>query len=236
MPKRVLLDPARMQVDAALAELGLNGGFMGTLHLEGRRTGRPKGAKSAPLWVRAARWALKNLETPDAVPPSALAGRLLALGREQPDKLVLCLEEMNAHRVNAIQGSRDANRTFEPDVPEDVALESDESEAGESNSEPTSQNLQTPSIQPPAEYCDQAESDADQQPRNMRTLFIPTEGLVKLLMHCRLSLPDDVKLVRITEDRAQDGYLFTLDSEAFEAIPEGEQIPSLGRKFTGFYR
>jgi hypothetical protein len=60
-------------------------------HLAGKRTGRPRGSKSVPPWVRDLRWAYKHLDTPDAVPPSALAGRLRALGREQPDKFVACL-------------------------------------------------------------------------------------------------------------------------------------------------
>ena len=69
---------------------------MGLEHLEGKRTGRPRGSKSTPPWVKAVRWASKNLDNPHAVPPSALAGRLLALGREHPDRLVACLANLYA--------------------------------------------------------------------------------------------------------------------------------------------
>jgi len=65
-------------------------------HLQDRRTGRPRGARSAPAWLRAARWAHRNLGKPEAVPPSALAGRLLALGQEHPDRLAVCLDKLEA--------------------------------------------------------------------------------------------------------------------------------------------
>jgi hypothetical protein len=64
--------------------------------LEGRRTGRPPGSKSTPPWVRDARWAYKHLGEPDAVPPSALAGLLVALGREHPERLLACLAIVEA--------------------------------------------------------------------------------------------------------------------------------------------
>jgi hypothetical protein len=49
---------------------------MGLQHLEGKRTGRPRGSKTSPLVDRDVRWAYRNLGTPDAVPPSPLAGGL----------------------------------------------------------------------------------------------------------------------------------------------------------------
>jgi hypothetical protein len=64
---------------------------MGVDHLQGKRTGRPRGSKTTPAWVRDLRWAERHLGRPDAAPPSPLAARLLALGREQPDKFLACL-------------------------------------------------------------------------------------------------------------------------------------------------
>jgi hypothetical protein len=64
---------------------------MGVEHLQGKRTGRPRGSKSTPHWVRALRWAERNLDNPAATPPSPLAAKLLGLGREQPDKFLACL-------------------------------------------------------------------------------------------------------------------------------------------------
>jgi hypothetical protein len=69
---------------------------MGVEHLDGKRTGRPRGAKSRP-WVRELLWAYRNLGNPDAEPSSALAGRLLALGREHPDRFFACLMQLKPH-------------------------------------------------------------------------------------------------------------------------------------------
>src|SRR6266478_6210995 len=68
--------------------------------LEGKRTGRRPGSKSRP-WVRDLKWACKNLDRPDAKPPSALAGRLVVLGREQPDRLVALLAALEAQMPKA---------------------------------------------------------------------------------------------------------------------------------------
>ncbi len=75
---------------------------MGVDHLQGKRTGRPRGAKTPPPWVRAARWAYEHLDVADAVPPSALAARLVALGRKHPDRLAVCLARLDAmgHRTD----------------------------------------------------------------------------------------------------------------------------------------
>src|SRR5262245_359863 len=66
---------------------------MGIEHiLPHHRTGRPKGLRSRPAWVLAVRWAARNLDNPEpGRPPTALARRLLEMGREHPDRLVACL-------------------------------------------------------------------------------------------------------------------------------------------------
>ncbi len=63
---------------------------MGLEHVR-HRTGRPRGSKSTPRWVKDLRWAYANVGNPDPRPPTAFAGRLLALAKEQPDKLFSCL-------------------------------------------------------------------------------------------------------------------------------------------------
>jgi hypothetical protein len=60
---------------------------MSVAHLTGKRSGRRRGSKSAP-WRRAVLWSLRHLDEADAVAPTPLAGRLLALGRERPDLIV----------------------------------------------------------------------------------------------------------------------------------------------------
>jgi hypothetical protein len=79
---------------------------MGVEHLQGMRTGRPKGSKTSPAWVRALGWAERNLDNTDAVPPSALSGRLLAFGREQPDKFLACLARRDAWTASRCQPRR----------------------------------------------------------------------------------------------------------------------------------
>jgi hypothetical protein len=64
--------------------------------LNGRRTGRPRGSRSPARWRRDLLWAYRNLRSEDAVPPTELAKRLLAMGREHPDRLFNCLVNMEA--------------------------------------------------------------------------------------------------------------------------------------------
>lgn len=82
---------------------------MGVAHLKGKRTGRPPGSKSASPWIRDANWVYKNLDNEDARPPSALAGRLLALGRENPDRFFACLAALDPPSYRADEQERSAN-------------------------------------------------------------------------------------------------------------------------------
>jgi hypothetical protein len=86
--------------------------------LEKRRTGRPRGSKSAPPGLRAARWAVRHLADLDAVPPTELAARLLALGREHADRLAICLDELEARAQSrhgeASSPAREAPRDTPP--------------------------------------------------------------------------------------------------------------------------
>src|SRR5260221_14723874 len=86
---------------------------MGLKDVEGKRTGRPRGSKSRPPWIRAARWAIKNLDNPDAVPPTPLARRLVALGREQPESLVICLATLDASGNKPDQQKQESNAPVE---------------------------------------------------------------------------------------------------------------------------
>jgi hypothetical protein len=88
---------------------------MGVDHLQGKRTGRPRGSSSTPAWVRDLHWAERHLGDPDAVPPSPLAGRLLALARDQPDRFLACLALRDAQgqpsappRASAVRRARGA--------------------------------------------------------------------------------------------------------------------------------
>ena len=72
---------------------------MSVTHLAGKRTGRRHGSKNRPEWVRAVRWAYAHLDDEGAVPPWPLAGLLLKMAREQPDRLVACLALADAAAV-----------------------------------------------------------------------------------------------------------------------------------------
>jgi hypothetical protein len=101
---------------------------MGIEHLNGKRTGRRPGTKSRPSWEREIHWAYKNLDREDAKPPSALAGRLLTLGREHPDRfaaLLLRLGELGRPEngaPRAAPGGRPAGKLQAVFVPEKSLL------------------------------------------------------------------------------------------------------------------
>jgi hypothetical protein len=71
---------------------------MGVEHLQGKRTGRPRGSKNLPRWVRYVAWAEKNVGRTDATPPSPFAAFLRAMAREEPDKFVSYLVGADAVR------------------------------------------------------------------------------------------------------------------------------------------
>ena len=71
--------------------------------MRGKRIGRPPGSRSAPPGLRAARWALRHLADEGAVAPSALAGRFLAMAREQPGQFAVVLDQLEAQE-RAVKG------------------------------------------------------------------------------------------------------------------------------------
>jgi hypothetical protein len=77
-------------------------------HLAKKRTGRPKGARSASPCIRDARWVYQHLGKPDAEPPSAFARLLLALARKRPDRFFACLVMLEKGKVKASPSTRPA--------------------------------------------------------------------------------------------------------------------------------
>jgi hypothetical protein len=74
---------------------------MSISHVNGHRTGRPKGSKSTPAWVRALNWAERNLGNPGAVPPTVLAAKMLQLAQDRPELFVRCLALRDAPQREA---------------------------------------------------------------------------------------------------------------------------------------
>jgi len=69
---------------------------MGLKDLEGKRTGRPPGARTTSRVRRDIMWAYKNLENPDAKPPSPGAKMWAKHAREQPAHFLACVAMVDA--------------------------------------------------------------------------------------------------------------------------------------------
>jgi hypothetical protein len=183
---------------------------MGLKDLEGKRIGRPKGSKNAPPWTRAARWALENLDNLEAVPPSPLAGRLAALGRNHPDRLALLLNMLTE------QGWKQEGRPAECSRP------------------PTGRLLVLPNSglvlgipeQPPP-----AQVEAQKPARRLTTVLMPPEGTIRGLKRLLRMYCSSYEIEGADDDRkwGSGGILLTISSPDFEPVAEGEPIPHLGR-------
>lgn len=180
---------------------------MGLKDLEGKRTGRPRGSKSTPAWVRDLRWTSRNLGNPDAEPPSELARCLLALGREHSDRFLACLAILDGLGPKADQRDREA---------------SDRTER-QSN---------------PAEgLADRREQNGNRAPRTsgqplrLRRVSLAEQDVVFLLARYRANLPHDCKVVGCAVDPVRGGVVFTLTSETFPPVTEGEPVPELLPRF-----
>jgi hypothetical protein len=68
------------------------------LHLDGRRTGRRPGSRSTPAWEKAARWAARNLDKDDAVPPNEFARCLRDQAKEQPISFLTAMALLDGRR------------------------------------------------------------------------------------------------------------------------------------------
>jgi hypothetical protein len=69
---------------------------MGLKDLDGKRTGRPRGARTASRVRRDILWAYRHLDKPDAQPPSAGARLWAALAREHPARFLACVARLEA--------------------------------------------------------------------------------------------------------------------------------------------
>lgn len=84
--------------------------------LEGKRTGRPPGAKAVSPVRRDILWAYRNLGKPDAKPPSPGAKMWAELAREQPGRFLACVARIEAaqekpRRVKKDKPRQEANGT-----------------------------------------------------------------------------------------------------------------------------
>jgi hypothetical protein len=170
---------------------------MGVEHLQGRRTGRPRGSKTTPPWVRDARWVYRNLDSPDAVPPSPLAGLLLTLGREHPDRLAVCLARMSSNH-----GAERPNA--EPDKPHGKAISPAALVVAEEDS--ATEPVRAQRVFVPAA-------------RLMQCLV--GENRVRIT---NLEF-DCVDIIAAEFDRKQNGVWLTISSGMFPPVPSGTRVP-----------
>ena len=176
---------------------------MGLEHLQGKRTGRPRGSKSTPRWIRDARWAIENLDSLDAVPPTALARRLHALGHKHPDRLVVCLARLDAVRRQADQGNREGS-------------------AAPLNGAGGKSVVHVPNVQ-----AGRLQAVTMAEERLLSYLQAGSrQGWV-------LPLPYDAHVVDFEVDTSLRKIRFTIESDRFPEVAAGEPIPELREDFTG---
>jgi hypothetical protein len=174
---------------------------MGLEHLQDNRTGRPKGSKNSPAWARAARWAARNLNRPDAVPPSALAEGLAALGCESPDRLLACLALADAVE----QRPEWASGQCQPKgrEPEEAPLGS-----GAESKKPRGR----------VKKLRVTESLLAASLSGRRHRWIT-------------NLPPDFRIVACEREAGGEAIVLTLRAEGFPLVPEGQDVPELEPDF-----
>jgi hypothetical protein len=176
---------------------------VGVEHLQDKRTGRPKGSRSTPAYVRALRWASRHLDKPDAVPPNELAGRLLALGREAPDRLLALLIQLDS------KGGK--------------------SEIGEPL--PGSGPRPAPSLPVLAPQPTPPTQGRGGAPQRVKKLILPAGQLSYFFSGLPgswvVGLPRNFEIVGWAVDSAQGRVELTIRSETFPPVAEGEPIPVL---------
>jgi hypothetical protein len=185
---------------------------MGVEHLQGKRTGRRPGSKSAPPWVRDVRWAYRNLGKPDAVPPSDGARFWLTVAREQPDKFFACLVLLGTPEDKA-----DCRKSGGPPEPDPDVVSAD-GRRDDGNGATLALRI-------------------DPRPLRVKTLFVPEAHLRMHLTGDRplpwvMNLPRDFVVLASAVDRGRKGLVLTLYSGAFDVVAEGEPIPELAPKYT----
>jgi hypothetical protein len=148
------------------------------------------------------------------VPPSDQAGRLLALGREHPDRLAMCLDTLEA-RAQDRRGVANEN----------APAASTEGVATSAAASPPAQ--ETPPVQEPP-----APAKGGGAPRRVKKLTVTGAALVSWLtgrseppwLHC---LPHTFEIVRCFVGKANRKVTLTLCSKEFPPVAEGEPIPVL---------
>jgi hypothetical protein len=166
---------------------------MGLKDLEGKRTGRPPGARSTSRVKRDILWVYRNLDKPDAKPPSAGARMWAEHARKDPGHFLACVlrADTGAHS--------DAEMGLVP-KPDVIGGSAGIGTTGKT-------------------------------PQRVKNFFIGGCHLLQRLTRNGsawiANLPRDAEIVGCKPDSSRDGIVFTVYSESFRPIPQGEVIPEL---------
>jgi hypothetical protein len=179
------------------------GATMGIKDLEGKRTGRPRGAKTTSRVRRDILWAYRNLGNPDAKPPSPGAKLWADLARQQPGQFLACLVR------------------FETAEGQDLASEGEGAGPGR---EMDGTGGAT------------GNGWGGKPPQRVRKLFVDADHLITRLTSDGSAwvsnLPRGAYVVGGETDPSRDGIVFTIHSDTFPPVAEGEPIPEISPVFS----
>jgi len=170
---------------------------MGLKDLEGKRTGRPPGARTTSRVKRDIVWAYRNLDRPDAKPPSPGARRWAEFARRKPDRFLAYVVRIET------AGEKPAERK------EDGHTDGERDRVGGATAKGSDGK--------PPQKVRKVLVDA----QHLLTR-LTGDGTA-----CVSNLPRDAYVVGYEADPSRDGILLTMHSEKFPPVSEGETIPEI---------
>lgn len=175
---------------------------MGLKDLEGKRTGRPRGAKTTSRVRRDILWAYRNLDNPDAKPPSPGAKMWAEHARKQPAHFLGCVVRVET------AGDQEADSEGEGGLPDGVP---------NGTGEPSGKGLAGKAPQRLRKLLIGAQHLLGRLTR---------DGGSKVA-----NLPRDAYVVGCESDSSRDGIYLIIYSATFPPVEEGQAIPELPGEF-----
>jgi hypothetical protein len=215
---------------------------MGVDHLQGKRTGRPPGAKSRSAVKRDMMRAYRYLRKPDSRPLPPGPAWWLELARTQPEKFMeylLAMETMGAEKPrattepNQLGGPRD-------DMEKDnsgqcqVTLQTPMATTEQQNGNGPARHPVPPPV-PTQQTNDNGaarKSPAAKRPPNVKKVSMPEKFVLLQLRRFRASIPSDCKLVDCAVDPTRPGIVYSISSREFAPVAEGQPVPELAPRFS----
>jgi hypothetical protein len=173
---------------------------MGLKDLDGKRSGRRRGSKSAPQWVRDLRRAYKNLGKPDGEILSEGVRYWLAVARERPSEFAAALAQLD----RADSRKPEANDTAAGAVPSDR-------QANVNGATPVTLIAKRPL-----------------RVKKLFLSFDHLVKLIRGDLPLPVAhLPHNSRWTACDLDRVRKGLVLAIRSEAFPLVAAGEPIPEL---------